>query len=233
MKRAYQRRFPLTSDARPVRTVVTRSGSMPRGYFPSLKNGCMVPYEQTLEADACLLFEMSPLIESYREQPERIWFPDGDRIRLYRPDYELELSSGKRVLVEIKPAERLAKPAIRAKFDRIQEYMDRAGRLFVILTEESIRRQPRLENLRKLRRDMPSRNVDRGHIRTSLRKLFQSDVTTLGEVAILVGQSTAFALLTQGYAMCSLDQRVTSNTPITLCTEPRHVWFFLTQGRGF
>ncbi|KAF3462133.1 transposase [Ralstonia solanacearum] len=233
MERTYQRRFPLTLDARPVRTVVTRSGSMPRGYFPSLKNGRMVEYEQTLEADACLLFEMSPLIQAYRQQPEKIWFPDGDRTRLYRPDYELELFNGKRVLVEIKPAKRLAKPDIRAKFDRIQEHMDRTERQFVILTEESVRQQPRLDNLRTLRRDMPSRDVEQGHIRTSLRKIIQSGATTLGEVTTLVGQSTTFALLTQGYAACSLDQRFTTNTSITLCLEPRHDWFFLTQGRGF
>lgn len=233
MERTYQRRFPLTSDARPVRTVVTRSGSMPRGYFPSLKNGCMVEYEQTLEADACLVFEMSPLIQSYRQQPEKIWFPDGDRTRLYQPDYELELFNGKRVLVEIKPAKRLAKPDIRAKFDRIQEHMDRTGRLFVILTEKSVRQEPRLKNLRTLRRDMPSRDVDHGHIRSSLRKLTQSGVTTLGEVTALVGEGTTFVLLTQGYATCSLDQHLSANTSITLCLEPRHDWFFLTQGHGF
>jgi hypothetical protein len=44
-------------QAMPVRRVVTRGGRRFRGFFPSAKNGCMVPWESLLERDAITLLE--------------------------------------------------------------------------------------------------------------------------------------------------------------------------------
>ncbi len=58
----------------PVRKVVTPSGRKVRGYFPSKKMGRMVAWESQIELDAILLFEFSPGVISFQEQPEKIQY---------------------------------------------------------------------------------------------------------------------------------------------------------------
>lgn len=91
-----------------ARTIIRPTGGIVRGKFPSRKNGRMVHHEGLLELDAIYLFEASPLIARFREQPITIQYPDGTRLRRYTPDFELVLATGEIVLVEIKPARRLA-----------------------------------------------------------------------------------------------------------------------------
>jgi len=227
------RRFPLVATRWPARQIVTRSGSIPRGYFPSAKNGQMVAYEQLLEADAVVLFEMSPLIKSYVGQPEKIYYPDGDRTRLYTPDFRVDLIDGSRILVEIKPERCLAPPDVKHKFERIQEHLDRLAKPFTILTDKSIRQQPRLENLRTLLRDPPLLQVTSDTLRRSLFALARSRIETLGEATALVGKDVVFTLLSQGRATCPLDQEITSCTPFQLTSETQNDWFLFAERHGF
>jgi hypothetical protein len=228
-----RKRFASKWAGESVRNVVTRSGGMPRGHFPSVKNGRMVAYEQMLERDACLLFEMSPLIRAYREQPEQIWFPDHDRSRRYTPDYLLDLPGNRSMLVEIKPSHVLRKPEIRKKFDHVLEHMARQGKPFVILTGDEIRRQPRLNNLRLLWRDAPVRFPTADTLRRSLHTLHQSGVETLGDMHAVVGREITFSLLSQGLASCPLENSINASTPITLFQENDHAWFCIDEKSGF
>lgn len=225
--------IPWSTGQTPVRKIVTRSGGIPRGLFPSRKNNRMVAYEHLLEADACVLFEMSPQIAAYHEQPTHISFPDGDRTRLYTPDYQLELTDGRQFLVEIKPARRLAAPEIRDKFDRIEEHMHRLGLSFIVLTDELIRKQPRLTNLRRLRYDAPLSPVDYDAIRRSLRTIPHSGLITLGQLIALLGSSTVVDLLTRGHATCPLDRPLSHETPVNIFLESKHEWFLIDERTGF
>lgn len=233
MKTRYSIPLPWAAGHEPVRKIVTRSGGIPRGLFPSRKNNRMVGYEHLLEADACVLFEMSPRIASYREQPVRISFPDGDRTRLYTPDYEIELTDGRRFLIEIKPSRRLAEPAVRDKFDRVEEHMHRLGKLFLVLTDESIRKQPRLINLRRLRYDAPLSAVDYDAIRRILRTITCSEISTLGQLSSLLGSSAVVDLLMRGHATCPLDRPLSYDTPVNISLESKHEWFFIDEGTDF
>lgn len=225
--------IPWSAGHTPVRKIVTRSGGIPRGLFPSRKNNRMVGYEHLLEADACVLFEMSPQIAAYHEQPTRISFPDGDRTRLYTPDYQLELTDGRQFLVEIKPARRLAAPEIRDKFDRIEEHMHRLGLSFIVLTDELIRKQPRLTNLRRLRYDAPLSAVDYDAIRRSLRTVSHSGIVTLGQLIELLDSSTVVDLLMRGHATCPLDRPLSHDTPVNISLESKHEWFLIDERTGF
>lgn len=131
-----------------ARTIVRPTGGIVRGKFPSRKNGRMIHYEGLLELDAIYLFEASPLIVRFREQPTKIRYPDEKRLRLYTPDFELVLATGEIVLIEIKPARRLASTEIRRTFNCIEEHMRRSSIRFAILTELAIRQEPRLKNLK-------------------------------------------------------------------------------------
>lgn len=234
MKNGSHRRLALIArPPRPVRKVVTRSGSIPRGFFPSLKNGRMVAYEQLLEADACLLFEMSPRIRRYREQPARVWFPDDDHIHRYTFDYELELTDGRYVFVEIKPEKQLRRPEVRRRMDLIQAYMSEQETPFLVLTDDAIRQQPRLKNLRVLWRDAPLHSPTDDFLLHITRQLILERISAFGALKSRINRGTALALFTRGYATCSLASNVTNDTPISLSQEKDHVWFQLAPRFGF
>jgi len=54
----------------------------------------MVHHEGLLELDAIYLFETSPRVVRYREQPPTIHYADGAKLRRYTPDFELLLVTG-------------------------------------------------------------------------------------------------------------------------------------------
>ncbi|WP_181035352.1 TnsA endonuclease N-terminal domain-containing protein [Burkholderia anthinoferrum] len=176
---------------------------------------------------------MSPQIASYREQPIRISFPDGDRSRLYTPDYQLELKDGRQFLVEIKPARRLAAPEIRAKFDHIEEHMHRLGLPFLVLTDEVIRAQPRLTNLRRLRYEAPLTTVDYDAIRRGLGTIPRPEIYTLEQLIKILGSSAVVDLLMRGHATCPLDRPLSHDTPVNLSLESNHEWFLIDDRTGF
>ena len=113
-----------------ARKIISPSGGIIRGKFPSRKNGRMIHYEGLLERDAILLFEMSPNIVRYREQPEAILYPDGARLRKYTPDFELCLMSGELVIVEIKPAHSLAREEVTHYLSCVHHYFQRNAQAF-------------------------------------------------------------------------------------------------------
>jgi len=81
---------PAGDVHRRARNVITPSGGIVRGKFPSRKNGRMVHHEGLLELEAIYLFECSPCIIRYREQPVTIHYPDEAKLRRYTPDFEFE-----------------------------------------------------------------------------------------------------------------------------------------------
>lgn len=132
-----------------VRKVVNRSGRGFRGYFPSRKLGRLVEWESLLERDAIILFEFSNGIKSYQEQPELIVYEQDGEMRRYFPDFSITLSNDEVVHLEVKPASKLTSLDLLNKFDAIARHYDRIGRNFRILTDDHIRDEPRLTNLKR------------------------------------------------------------------------------------
>ena len=99
-----------------ARKPLTRSQRGFRMKYPSLKLGRMVACESLLEGDLVILLEFSPGVLSYQEQPARIEYWDGERMREYFPDFEVCLSDGTQAHLEVKSSGRLAKPKIAAKY---------------------------------------------------------------------------------------------------------------------
>lgn len=141
-------RLPTGDQHSRSREIVRPTGGIVRGKFPSRKNGRMVHHEGLLELDAIYLFETSPQIVGYREQPRKIKYPDGNRLRRYTPDFELTLNTGEVVLVEVKPLRSLENYETVHRLDCVAAYLERSDRAFVILTDAAIRQEPRLSNLR-------------------------------------------------------------------------------------
>lgn len=136
---------------KPARRVVRPTGRHFQGYFPSQKMGRMVAYDSLLERDALFHFEFSPWVVSFREQPERIiYYIDGEPNECF-PDFEVVTTDGVVIHIEVKPKAKIRKQKYKAKYDAIAEHYARNNRIFRILTEDEIRVQPRLNNLKKLK----------------------------------------------------------------------------------
>ncbi|KVN21687.1 hypothetical protein WJ63_21465 [Burkholderia pyrrocinia] len=68
--------------------------------------------ESRLEFDAAMRFDFSTGVKRYRERPTRVTYRDRDgKVRIYYLDFELTMTDGTIVHVEIKPAAKLRSAA--------------------------------------------------------------------------------------------------------------------------
>lgn len=195
-----------------AREPINRSFGMIRGKFPSQKMGRMIHWESQLERDAVLLFEFSNGVIAYREQPLTTYYTLNGKTRRYTPDFELTLSTGEVVLIEIKPAAKLLDLDESLRFKRIQEHFTGNGRPFRILTDREIRRPALLENLRLLMRNR------RGSISPFERRRFVerfagiSAVPFANALALLEDAGVVWSLIAEGVLTCDLTKEVNEQT---------------------
>lgn len=144
----------LKTDFRPI-----RNAGIHRiiGQLYSQKNRAFVQWESQIERDFFLTCEHAHYIKSYRAQaaPVELWV-EGKR-RAYTADARLELVKVNRAdpaqgIVEVKPDQEYAKPAVRALLDAAELYYSREGYRFDVILESEIRIGYRIENLRALYR---------------------------------------------------------------------------------
>ena len=234
-KGTWQGRLPTGDQHSRSREVVRPTGGIVRGKFPSRKNGRMVHHEGLLELDAIYLFEASPRIVRYREQPLQIRYPDGARLRRYTPDFELVLTTGEIVLVEVKPMRSLKDEEVRHKLDCVAAHLNRTCEVFVILTDDIIRQEPLLSNLKwmyhKAARVPPT--IEAGQL--AIRRYGHRFPLPISAAVALFGECGVdpYSLLLAGQLRCELGQAVSPETQITLATEADHGWFWISHKDGF
>lgn len=205
-----------------VRKVVTRRGRHIRGYFPSKKLNRMVAWESLLEKDALLLMELSPGVLSYQEQPEEISYWDGQAMCGYVPDLRVNLCNESSLLVEVKPAEELERPSVRAKYQQIAQYLQEQGEHFLILTDQEIRQEPQYSNLCRLLycyNHSPTRLPSAREIGMQLKGLEQA---TIQDCLGLFGASITYALIAKGLLVADLSLVLTPASPVNLPEGGRH-----------
>lgn len=168
------------------RQVVTRSGRSMRGYFPSVKSGC-VAYESPLEADACLLFEMSPGVLQFHEYQRRETYYDGTDAKSCYPDFEIEYSTGIKQLIEVKSSDALSNFEIKRKYDLIAEHFSRRNISFRRLTDTDIRWEPCFSNLQEISYFRPRYGDE--FIAPAIDILKACDKKTFHEAALLIGNT--------------------------------------------
>lgn len=178
------------------------------GFMPSVKNNRQVAWESQLEKKACLLFEFSPIVVSYREQPITISFPSGGYIRKYTPDFELQLNTGQYIYVEVKPASKLADDELRVKLCDIDTFWRQHGCYFIVITDDELNQPIRQSNLSFLRPYL-SYQCSADLIGQARSWLSSHQTATLGELTDFIGSlSSAYALLAQGHITFDLDQPI-------------------------
>lgn len=202
-----------------ARKVVTRSGRKLRGYFPSVKAGRMIEWESLLERDAILLFEFSPGVKSFREQPELIQYMDGDVIRRYFPDFGLTTTNIELIHCEVKPEKQLLLPEVAHKLTRITEHYAAIGHAYRILTDKVIRQQPLHGNVTLLAR-MRRHDETLISLATEVHQLLARRPRPFDEVASLIGRDRLLKMIALGHVGCDLAASLSGINPVC---HPREI----------
>lgn len=131
-----------------ARKVIRKGTRKVVGKFPSVKPTIrFVHWESQLERDFYYLLEIDPNVISFREQPLRIEYVLNGKRCYYTPDVLVERKQ-KIQIVEVKPKSKVEKYT--EIFRIATQVCARYGYEFIVATDEVIRKQPRLENVKLL-----------------------------------------------------------------------------------
>jgi hypothetical protein len=134
----------------PVRTIPRYgAGHKNLGKFASVKTGRVAWYESLLERDYMYLLDYEGDVSYWHEQPLRIRFSHGGKVHRYTPDLEVHRSE-KKQLVEVKPKVLVESGKWDILFRAASSICKQEGYEFLVVTDEIIRKQPRLENVKLL-----------------------------------------------------------------------------------
>lgn len=204
-----------------ARKAITRSGRGFRMKFPSMKMGRMIECESLLEADAVRLLEFSSGVFSYQEQPAHVLYWDGEKMRDYFPDFQLTLTDGRIVYLEVKRSEELATAVLENKFSAIARHYAESGRCFRIATEKEIRKEPLQTNLRRLfrfRRQIPESLPTFAWLEQTLGHM----PVRLSEAEKILGLQMTWRSLACGLLGCDLNKAITPQTQICISQGESH-----------
>ncbi|VWD52285.1 hypothetical protein [Burkholderia contaminans] len=205
----------------------TRSGGNFRGFTPSIKNACSMPWYSLAEEASTLLLEFSPEVLRFRSAQDRTFLlrESGQTFR-YTPDYEIVRRDGSTVFVEAKPAQDLQKPSVRARMARARAVLAQHGHALFIWDERTYICGTRHETLRLLRpwrgRMAPER------IREAQWLVEKKRPKTFRNLVHLArARDVALTWIANGAAGIDLDMPLTSDAAIyTAPSEVRHAKIF-------
>jgi hypothetical protein len=134
----------------PVRNIPRYgAGRKNLGKFASVKTGRVAWYESLLEKDFMYLLDYDRDVSYWHEQPLRIRFSHGAKVHRYTPDLEVHRAAQKQ-LIEVKPKHEVDSGEWDVLFRAASSVCEQEGYEFLVVTDEIIRLQPRLENVKLL-----------------------------------------------------------------------------------
>ena len=152
------------------------------GKFASVKTGRVAWYESLLERDYMYLLDYERDVSYWHEQPLRIRFSHGGKVHRYTPDLEVHRASQKQ-LIEVKPKHQVDSGKWDVLFSAASSVCEQEGYEFLVVTDEIIREEPRLENVKLLWKY--SRTEVRPQHQILCNQCFQSrkdELVTLGDL---------------------------------------------------
>ena len=213
-----------------ARETIKPTGTIIRVKYPSKKNGRMIHAESPLERDAVFFFEASHHVLRYREQPTTIYYPDGARLRRHTPDFELVMDTGEILYIEIKHSNSLTHEKVRHKLSCIERHFRASGINYLVLTEEVIRQEPRLSNLRKICAGMQRIWPTADAIQNALSQIYQHFPTTLQQANELLAKHhlNVFSLFVTGELSLDLTNPITPETNVNITKENNNAYLWLS-----
>lgn len=119
------------------------------GKFPSLKNKSIVWFESHLERDFLYLIEFDKDVIKYQEQPFKIKYFLAGKQRFYTPDFFVKRQNKKQV-IEIKPQSKTESEEFIHFSNQMKSLFDEKGYEYHVITDLTIRLQPKLSNIKRL-----------------------------------------------------------------------------------
>lgn len=206
-----------------AREPITRSRGMVRGQFPSFKMNRMVARESQLERRACYLFEFSKGVKSFREQPITFKIPFFDKVRRYTPDFELILSTGEIVYVEIKPENKLQDLDVLSFYNNISVQLNRESYQFIVITDKELINPIRERNLIILRayqqQLLSNYEIEQtiSWFKQRAKPIYLKELMTF-----LSSTHRAYTFIVQGLISIDLDKPFSEDTIIDYLKEDDH-----------
>lgn len=132
--------LPVTYQRQTTARKVIRKGDRDHhvGLFPSRLNQAMVPFESSLEKQACTNFESYPEIQAYRSQPCEVRLYYAGKTRTVYPDFELT-TTNKKILVDVRYKKKTRKPLFRERCAALEFYAEQRGMGYTLITEKTVR----------------------------------------------------------------------------------------------
>jgi len=189
------------------------------GKFPSLLMGIIVRWESKLERDFLYLLEFDPEVISYREQAIRITYMFEGKLRRYTADF-LVMRKAKKQIIEVKPKDKVFKGNNQQRFRIIGRICRARGYEFKIVTDDEIRNQPLLDNIKLLWKY--ARTLIHPQHQIYCREVFAGrQWLGLGELIHAfeskgIGRQVIFSMLYHKILVADLTQPVNANTSVRL-----------------
>lgn len=203
----------------PVRKITNSGTKKNIGLFSSFKMQTGIWFESLIERDYMYLLESDPDVLSYRSQPETIFYTRDNRQRKYTPDFLVERRSKKQI-VEIKPASKVHDDENLRLFRCIALVCKERGWEFAVVTDEMIRVQPLLNNLKLLYKYVREPLTFQNYI--DCHQYFSESVSTSIQTAEKdlnprqISRKTLLKLIWVGWLSTDLMKPISSESLITL-----------------
>ena len=133
----------------PVRRIPRFGAQKNIGKFASVKMGRIAWYESLLERDYMYLLDFDPHVTYWHEQPFKIRYVLDGKTHNYTPDLEVHRGTKKQV-VEVKSQEQVDSGEFDIVFRAATSICEDEGYEYVVVTDRTIRQQPKLDNIKKL-----------------------------------------------------------------------------------
>jgi TnsA endonuclease N terminal len=133
----------------PVRKIPRYGAQKNIGKFASVKTGRIAWYESLLERDYMYLLDFDPQVTHWHEQPFKIRYVLDNKTHFYTPDLEVHRDTRKQV-VEVKSQHQVDSGEFDTLFRLARSICAEEGYQYVIATDRIIRKQSRLDNVKKL-----------------------------------------------------------------------------------
>jgi hypothetical protein len=200
-----------------TRTVITRSGSRPRGWFSSLKNHSLIEWESLLELDFLRIAEFLYWVTRFRAYQQLIVVHHDQGSFKAFPDFAMSAVDGHdEEIIEVKSDRDLLDRETQARLDLIRGHYQQRGTRYTVWSESEIRREPRITNAKLLigyrRPGCRQRLLAQPRCRDILR--VRGDIS-LGDVSKHVNSSkTAYELLANDLLACDFNARISPTSSV-------------------
>ena len=190
--------------------------------FASRKVGSVIMCESSLEFDACFHHEYNENVVYFESQPEGFHYQINGKWNPYTPDALIQYKSGECKLIEYKPFSKTQDINFQNEFKAKKAHAALFGQELILVTEQQIRVNPILNNLKLLHRYSGISCINElqstvlAFIQKSgkiaIRDIDTSSSLTLGEL-----KASICLLLAKGLIKADIQNECLESNPMVWC----------------